>query len=106
MREAINKAKFVQATHYVVGLQSAEDLLFQFHKPSFLCILRPLSTKNSFVSFHKKTPFYNLKLENRRACFHFDFAPLLERFKFEPHISPRHDICIFDISQDLGFSLI
>ena len=105
--EAINKAKFVQATHYVVDrLQSARFIvLIPF---LFLASLAPLSTNNVFL--FRSLPkillplFDKLTLGNGCACFHFDVVSLLEEFsfKFEPHISSRHHICIFDISQDLG----
>ena len=108
MGEAINKGKFVQATHYVVRLQSARFIVPI--PPSFLRIFGPCQPKTVFSFFFLFYSFHNnlLYSSDVGACFHFDVASLLEdiSFKFEPHISSRHHICIFDISQDLGFSLI
>ena len=103
MGEAINKGKFVQATHYVVRLQSARFIVPIL--PSFSGIFGPCQPTTVFLSsLHNNM----LRSADVGACFHFDVASLLEdiSFKFEPHISSRHHICIFDISQDLGFSLI
>ena len=102
MREAINKGKFVQDTHYVVGFQSTARFIVSI-PPSFLFLsflswhLSPLSRGNKFsfsvapqdVAAIAQCPLCAVEFAFNRTSSDQSFQLLILSFDFQKDLSER-----------------
>ena len=104
MGEAINKGKFVQATHYVVRLQSARFIVPI--PPSFSWHLWPLSPKNScFLLFHSFFAQQHASLSWRWSLFSFWCSFLAWRHQFQIWTSHLFQTSHLHIWYQSGFGI-